>query len=944
MKKQPINRASVYPQNRLSEWSPCKKLISGRVLTGIVLTILTLCVLYLVGNFRSGHHIVDVRADAQNTVSSSDAQASVSSSDTGYGHLYINADPDNVIETEKSNPEILSLCHQSIELHPDDSETDKTVTLCGMMPEGAVAKAVDVSRRYPEPDDVSDEAVSDATVVAAYSISIIDGGNEYQPDETCPIRVEISDPSIVTEGITEVWHIKDDGTREQMTDIKVTDGKIVFLATGFSVYAIVNGPEPYVPDERELLTSVAELTGERAGFGFFLCYADSGGTHYFQNTINTNGALKETADINAADKWFFEKDGSIFRLYTYVGNAKKYIHNGQDNSLELLTDNADLLEISEGEKPDSFYFKKKDEEKWLQHSGSGRGIRYWKDTSNKDNAGIYIYYADNGGTPDDLYQLDGKSYGLTHYHTGTEGHALMADENSNQLELISVIVRSDEQRKVLLVAKNCDITMWTFHSVRSDLYRISATVNGQTKYMKIGDTLSLTDEADASEIKVTPKDGMVMLSAGGRTVTFVMDTTFITEPDASGKHDQWLCLTEKTSMSQDDFVTYSADKVSISEAPNGASVILYTRIWNDEHKEYQFYAVGPYGLLYPCYERGDKIMWVGDKINSMLWTFIEYQYDDGSPKYYYELYNPYSRKFIAPQFLNDQILSDRKIGINLPGRREGHYYSSIVAWDPDYYAYAAVMNDTANNRIVSDNHEDADTYYFAMMNEPLKTLHKVATVDSSAYGITMKMIDYPDASVQNDVLVKTGNNRGLLSTNLEGNGYPKATYSNRSLSELFSGATEVNHLFIDSIYRSSHYFEYDSCQNFATLVDDDGTVGSNFRVYQELGTADNLERSTFKHGQFFPYDTITAGVYSYRNPENLYGKDAVLGDESVGILPESDPRKYEDLHTVGENPNYCNGMEISADFIQPPSGKDPWGHDIVFEFRGDDDFWLYVND
>ena len=157
-----------------------------------------------------------------------------------------------MIETEETNPEILSLCHQSIELHPDDSETDKTVTLCGMMPEGAVAKAVDVSRRYPEPDDVSEEAVSDATVVAAYSISIIDGENEYQPDETCPIRVEITDPSIVMEGITEVWHIKDNGTREQMTDIKVTHGKIVFLATGFSVYAIVSGPEPYIPDERDM--------------------------------------------------------------------------------------------------------------------------------------------------------------------------------------------------------------------------------------------------------------------------------------------------------------------------------------------------------------------------------------------------------------------------------------------------------------------------------------------------------------------------------------------------------------------------------------------------------------------------------------------------------------------------------------------------------------------
>lgn len=90
------------------------------------------------------------------------------------------------------------------------------------------------------------------------------------------------------------------------------------------------------------------------------------------------------------------------------------------------------------------------------------------------------------------------------------------------------------------------------------------------------------------------------------------------------------------------------------------------------------------------------------------------------------------------------------------------------------------------------------------------------------------------------------------------------------------------------------------------------------------------------------WNTITAGVYSSKNPENIYSASAVPGDEEAGVLPESDPRKYEKLHTVGTSPNYYNGMEMSAGFVQTPSGKDSWGHDIVFEFKGDDDFWLYV--
>ena len=36
-------------------------------------------------------------------------------------------------------------------------------------------------------------------------------------------------------------------------------------------------------------------------------------------------------------------------------------------------------------------------------------------------------------------------------------------------------------------------------------------------------------------------------------------------------------------------------------------------------------------------------------------------------------------------------------------------------------------------------------------------------------------------------------------------------------------------------------------------------------------------------------------------------------------------------------------MELEASFTQTPSGLDAWGHDIIFEFSGDDDFWLYVD-
>ena len=48
------------------------------------------------------------------------------------------------------------------------------------------------------------------------------------------------------------------------------------------------------------------------------------------------------------------------------------------------------------------------------------------------------------------------------------------------------------------------------------------------------------------------------------------------------------------------------------------------------------------------------------------------------------------------------------------------------------------------------------------------------------------------------------------------------------------------------------------------------------------------------------------------------------------------------MYLVSE-PDYYLGMEINATFTMTPSGLDHWGHDIIYEFTGDDDFWLYVD-
>ncbi len=847
------------------------------------------------------------------------------------------------------------------EAYPGGRRSGEKIVFNGWMPKGAKARATDVTEEYSS-ESAKASLLPDtpwATVVAAYDIGIMDGDEEYQPNSIYPIEVEISNPAIQRDAKLQLLHIKDDGAKEKISDFRVEDGKLSFSAKGFSVYAIVD-VAPQVSGDAELIGTLSDLTGDRSDDGFMLYYENTSNTaYYFTEKIvqtGSNYALIETTDISSAPAWHFVPSGTGYKIYTIVDGVPKYIYNLTDSvnvNIGLGTEaQADVIELSAGGRANSYYLKKSGEEKYLQHSGSGKGIRYYKDHNNANNSSIKIAFADSVLISDDFLKLDGESMGLMSYSGGTIGYAFMADAANNTLTMMSMSVRKETGTEILYVAEDCDITEWTFHHVTHQHYTISTEVGGVTKYLNIGSTLTLVDEAQASEITVLSNyKSQVMLFANGKSVNF-NGTTFDGATTNDSAASQWLYIVEKSTLSSDDYITYYADKVSVSEVPNGESVIVYTRVWNNATMSYDFYAIDHDGSLYPCYERGDNITWIGNQINTLLWNFTEYYFEDGvTPNNYYELYNPYSRKYIAPQIQDGQTLSNSTIGINLPGRGYGEYYSSIIAWDEPYYAYAGLQADIANGRILSGAKADADSFYFAIVESPSGNLTEVDTVDNDAYGITLKMIDFPvqnsTTALQNTFLGTNsssmdGATKNLLSTDLDSNGYPTTTRTNHPLSELFAGATEVNHLFLESTYHASGYYEYDSCQNFATLLDKNGNKTTNFTVYKELGTTDLGSKPTLKHGQFFPYDNISSNSFARNNPENLYSALAHISNQSIGLLPDSDPRKHERLHLVS-SPNYYNGMEMTATFTSTPNGKDAWGNDIIFEFTGDDDFWFYAD-
>lgn len=232
------------------------------------------------------------------------------------------------------------------------------------------------------------------------------------------------------------------------------------------------------------------------------------------------------------------------------------------------------------------------------------------------------------------------------------------------------------------------------------------------------------------------------------------------------------------------------------------------------------------------------------------------------------------------------------------------------------------------------NDGDGGTIYL-VYQEQATALPTVDTIDSTSKGITMRMINYskPANGLSNDIGGPYKNGNGGIEQNLLNrvltDGYP-VTVGGTSLKTLFTGGTNVNHLFLRSSFDRDGSYEYSSFKNYAYLEDD-----GNFTVYDALGTPSNENYLWYKRGNFMPYNSIN--VNSVSTNKNRY-------DENGHDLSDSDPAYDKTLYkTQGDN-DYYFGMYVEADFNQPMNGQLKKGSDMVYEFNGDDDLWVYVDD
>ena len=670
-----------------------------------------------------------------------------------------------------------------------------------------------------------DSARSDLSYIKLLDIGIVDeNGQKIELSGPVDVQIRLLDREELGEN-TKVVHFAEDA-KGNVTEPEVLYGTIEgdtvsFETTGFSAYAIVDGPRP-VPMGWHKIDSVEELI-ERGRTGLYIGHTSG---YYFRNTIdpkgNRRGITKTTPPQGfpppEAVKYYFEQvEGSSDKVYAYCyaddGVTRQYVYNNNNNSL-YFTDEEHKTAFTVSLNGSGFQFNNGAWYWNMQGGASGSRFCSWNSAGDTNNY-MNLWYSSD--IPEDPYDLHGTSYGLMNWNGGVAGKALMGSEAGSNLAAKSLTTMSTtNDKRHLFVPNDSEISMWTFHWAEEDKYYLTTVVDGSTKYLRMdADGLSLVSEPDEScKIQVVPgtgtRVGQLCLKSGNETLTYSgsIEQGFTVNGSAGS---EWLYLVDLSELTSEYFMTYTAEKVSVSDpaVTTGSKVIVYTRAWNEETLTYDYYAISSDGKVVPVYEGGNMIEWVSGQINTLLWNFVEYTWEGtDEPNFYYELYNQYSEKYLAPQITDGQILSDNTIGINMSGRKDGKYYSPIVAWDDDHYAFAGLK--VENGQIVSCPNSEAMDFYFAIMQDLNidDTVHTVETVDNDQYGITMKIINKGTREEMSAIL---GNNeggagrvlhQGLLATKLEDDGYP-ITEADRSLGELYAGESYANHLFIRSIYDES---------------------------------------------------------------------------------------------------------------------------------------------